>query len=787
MAGKRILMVLTSHDKLGNTDAQTGWYLPEAAHPHEVFSKAGFNLTYASIKGGVAPLDQGSVAASKDDGTCQKFLKESLKVTKKTIPLAKVKADDYDAIFYVGGFGTMWDFPECKESIELIKNTYEAGKIVAAVCHGPVAFVNVRLSDGSPLLKGKACTAFTNGEEDAVQCRSIVPFTCEDKMGEMGGKFVDGGVFKANVQIEGNLFTGQNPPSAGPLAEAIVEALNTDTTSRSLSLLDSLIGEIARLPDSCGKQVQAVAAPVMSVEEATNMTEDLAKKHANELKNRVPVFKLFKDSDKYVDTNVCVAGWIRTQRIQKTIAFLKIFDGTTAYELQAVVEPSCVGFDQLSLNGMGTAILAQGKIVPSKGKEQAIEMIATSITVLGPCDPVKFPLAGKGHTLDYYRSVGHLRPRTTTLGAITRVRNTLAFGVHNFFQKAGYQYINTPLITASDCEGAGEMFQVTTAIGPDGSFLKPTSKGKYDPTQDFFKKPAFLTVSGQLNAEIYATAMSSVYTFGPTFRAEDSMTYRHLAEFWMIEPEIAFADLMENMDVAEAFLKYTIKLCLEKNDGDLAILEKYEKKKHQENMMEARKLAKKRGKKKTKGPAAKHWKETPLRQRLQNIVDSDFARVTYTKVIETLQKAIANKEVEFEEMNVEWGMDLGSEHERYICEVVHRKPTIVTDYPRGIKAFYMRLNEDKKTVAAMDMLVPGVGELMGGSQREERYDVLCERITDQGMPLEPYEWYLDLRKYGSVPHSGFGCGFERLVCYTTGIHNIRDVIPFPRYPGHADY
>jgi len=558
--------------------------------------------------------------------------------------------------------------------------------------------------------------------------------------------------------------------------------------SSSLSALDALIAEVAALPTSCGKQEAKAAAPCMSVEEATQMQEDLAKKYAKELKSRVPVFKLFRDNEKYVDTNVCVAGWIRTQRIQKTIAFVKLYDGTTASELQVVVDLSCEGFDQLSLNGMGTAILAQGKIVASKGREQAIEMIATSMTVLGPCDPVKFPLAGKGHTLEYYRSLGHLRPRTTTLGAVTRVRNTLAFGVHNFFQKAGFQYINTPLITASDCEGAGEMFQVTTAI-EDGSFKKPTTKGKYDPAQDFFKKPSFLTVSGQLNAEIYATAMSSVYTFGPTFRAEDSMTYRHLAEFWMIEPEIAFADIVENMDVAEAFLKYTINLCLEKNDGDLAILEKYEKKKHQEEQMEARKLAKKQGgkKKKTKGPAAKHWKETPLRQRLQNVVDSKFARVTYTEVIETLQKAIENKEVEFEEMNIEWGMDLGSEHERYICEVVHQKPTMVTDYPRGIKAFYMRLNEDKKTVAAMDILVPGVGELVGGSQREDRYDVLCERITDQGMPLEPYEWYLDLRKYGSVPHSGFGCGFERLVCYTSGIHNIRDVIPFPRYPGKADY
>lgn len=525
----------------------------------------------------------------------------------------------------------------------------------------------------------------------------------------------------------------------------------------------------------------------MSSEDALKLKPDLAKRHAEELRSRIPVFKLFQDPNKYIDQEVVVCGWVRTLRNQKAFAFVKLFDGTVATELQIIADPSIDGFEKLTQNGIGTAVLCRGKVVPSKGREQAIEVIASSIVVLGECDAAAYPLAGKNHTLEFYRSVGHLRPRTTTLGAITRVRNALAFAVHEFFQTAGYQYINTPLITASDCEGAGEMFQVTTSIGEDGLIANPTPKGKYDGSKDFFKEPAFLTVSGQLNAEIYATAMSSVYTFGPTFRAEDSMTHRHLAEFWMIEPEIAFADLHENMDICEAFLKYTIKMALERCAGDMAILEKYEKKKHQEEQLEARKLAKRSGKKKKKGPTTKHWKDTPLRERLQKIVDCEFQRCTYTEVIEILQKSIAEEKVEFEVMDVVWGMDLGSEHERYICEVVFQKPTIVTHYPAGIKAFYMRLSDDGKTVAAMDILVPGVGELVGGSQREERYDVLVEKIKAQGLPLDHMEWYTDLRKYGSVPHSGFGCGFERLVLYTTGIHNIRDAIPFPRYPGHAAY
>jgi len=362
------------------------------------------------------------------------------------------------------------------------------------------------------------------------------------------------------------------------------------------------------------------------------------------------------------------------------------------------------------------------------------------------------------------------------LGAVSRIRNALAFATHEFFQGEGFQYVHTPLITCSDCEGAGEMFQVTTLI-KDSEFTAKTPQGKPDYGKDFFKKPAFLTVSGQLNAEIYATALSSVYTFGPTFRAEPSMTRRHLSEFWMIEPEIAFADLQENMCVAESFLKYVMDAALKRNAPDMQVLEKFETSSHLEIPEEEKKAVALSGQ--------PHWRSLPLRQRLQNIIDAKFARVTYTEAIDILIKAVAAGQ-KFEQA-VEWGMDMGSEHERYLCEVHFRAPTIVINYPKAIKAFYMRENDDKKTVAAMDVLVPGVGELIGGSQREERHDHLEARMVEAKLDPEDYRWYLDLRKFGTVPHSGFGAGFERLVCYTTGIDHIRDAIPFPRYPGHADF
>jgi asparaginyl-tRNA synthetase len=428
----------------------------------------------------------------------------------------------------------------------------------------------------------------------------------------------------------------------------------------------------------------------------------------------------------------------------------------------------------------GTALQIVGQLVASPGKEQKVELKAKEIVVLGACDAETYPIAKKEHTLEFLRTVGHFRPRTVTLSAVARVRNVLAMAVHEFFQKRGFIYCHTPLITCSDCEGAGEMFCVTTLLADKGKPKNPpmTKDDKVDYSQDFFKRPAFLTVSGQLNAEIYATAMSKVYTFGPTFRAEESRTPRHLAEFWMIEPEIAFADLKENMEIAEAFVKFVVKQALDKCPKELEFFEKNEKTFLEEGLTDEQK----KELEKKKSPS-KEWRKVPLRERLRTVISQPFARITYTEAIELLEKS----GVKFEIPCPKWGDDLNSEHERYIAEVVHKKPVIVTDYPKKLKAFYMRANEDGKTVAAMDVLVPGMGEIIGGSQREERYEFLLQRMQELGMAIQPLQWYLDLRKYGSVPHSGFGLGFERLICYVTGLENIRDAIPFPRYPGHADY
>jgi len=369
------------------------------------------------------------------------------------------------------------------------------------------------------------------------------------------------------------------------------------------------------------------------------------------------------------------------------------------------------------------------------------------------------------------------------MGSISRVRNSLAFATHLFFQQKGYYYVNSPIITASDCEGAGEMFQVTTILSSDKiSDIPHTQDGKIDYSADFFKRPAFLTVSGQLNAEIYACAMGSVYTFGPTFRAENSNTSRHLAEFWMIEPEIAFADLFENMNVAEDYVKFTINYAMEHNPFDLEFLEQFEKEQQDEKIVEMKEKAKETGATLPSDKELKGFRITPLRDRLQLVATSDFARLTYTDAVEILK----NSGVKFD-VDVYWGLDLGSEHERWLAEKHFKKPVIVTNYPKEFKAFYMRLDEGGKTVSAMDILVPGVGELIGGSQREERLDVLLARMKEAGLEEELYGWYLDLRRYGSVTHSGFGLGFERLVCYVTGMENIREAIPFPRYPGHSEY
>lgn len=433
-----------------------------------------------------------------------------------------------------------------------------------------------------------------------------------------------------------------------------------------------------------------------------------------------------------IGQKVTVTGWIRTIRDQKTFAFIELNDGSTLANLQVIAPPT----PDLTT---GTALGVTGEIVESPGKNQAVELRATEIHVYGPCDATKYPLQKKRHTFEFLRTIAHLRPRTNTQGAVMRIRNALAFATHLFFQKRNFLYIQTPIITGSDCEGGGEMFRVTTL-----------EKLTEDPAKDFFGKPAYLTVSGQLEGEIMASALSDVYTFGPTFRAENSNTSRHLAEFWMIEPEMAFADLKDDMECAESYLKFCVQYVLENCREDLEFFDKFI--------------------------------ENGLIPRLQNVIAAPFAHLPYTEAIEILKKA--PKQFEFP---VAWGTDLQSEHERYLAEEVYKKPVILTDYPAEIKAFYMRTNPDGKTVAAMDILVPKIGEILGGSQREERLDVLTQKIDDFGLKKEDYWWYLELREYGSVPHAGFGLGFERLVLFVTGMENIRDVIPFPRFPGHAEF
>ena len=445
---------------------------------------------------------------------------------------------------------------------------------------------------------------------------------------------------------------------------------------------------------------------------------------------------------------VTIKGWVRTVRNQKTFNFVELNDGSTLSNFQIIVTPDVPGYANLIPQlTTGASVSATGIIVESPGKEQSMEMHASAVTLIGKCDPETYPLQKKRHTFEFLRTIAHLRPRTNTFGAITRVRNALASATHQFFQSRGFLYVQTPIITGSDCEGAGKMFQVTTL---DLANLPKTPQGKIDYTQDFFAKPTYLTVSGQLDGEIFACALSDIYTFGPTFRAENSNTSRHLAEFWMIEPEMAFADLNDNMDCAEAYLKYVLKYLIENCQEDMQFFDKH----------------------------ISHG----LIERLQHVIDTPFERATYTYAIRILEKS--DKKFEFP---VKWGLDLQSEHERYLAEEFFAKPVIITDYPKEIKAFYMRENEDNKTVAAMDVLVPKVGEIIGGSQREERLNHLETRLKEVHLPVEEYWWYLELRKYGSVPHAGFGAGFERLVQFATGMENIRDVIPFPRYPGKADF
>ena len=451
-----------------------------------------------------------------------------------------------------------------------------------------------------------------------------------------------------------------------------------------------------------------------------------------------------------VGTSLTVKGWIRTRRDSKAgISFLAVHDGSCFHPVQAVVPNNLSNYeaDVLRLT-TGCSVEVTGVIAASQGAGQSFELQATDVQVIGWVDdPDTYPMAAKRHTIEYLREQAHLRPRTNLMGAVTRVRNCLAQAIHRFFHEDGFVWVSTPLITASDCEGAGEMFRVSTL---DMENLPRNDKGGIDYSQDFFGKEAFLTVSGQLNAETYACALSKVYTFGPTFRAENSNTSRHLAEFWMIEPEVAFNDLEANAKLAEALLKYVFQAVLNERRDDLEFF------------------------------AERIDKEAVTR--LEKFVSSDFAQVDYTDAIEILKNC--GKKFDFD---VEWGIDLQSEHERYLAEEHFKAPVVVKNYPKDIKAFYMRLNEDGKTVAAMDVLAPGIGEIIGGSQREERLEVLDARLAEMDLNKEDYWWYRDLRRYGTVPHAGFGLGFERLVVYVTGMGNVRDVIPFPRTPRTAEF
>lgn len=462
---------------------------------------------------------------------------------------------------------------------------------------------------------------------------------------------------------------------------------------------------------------------------------------------KTEIVRLHSDAQSYADKSITVCGWVRTIRVSKNIAFLELNDGSSFKGLQVILEDGKLdNYKEITSQNVGAAVIVKGVLTLTPEMRQPFELHATEAFVEGESSP-EYPLQKKRHSLEYLRTIQHLRPRTNTFLAAFRVRSACAFAIHKFFNERGFVYAHTPLITGSDAEGAGEMFRVTTL---DANEPPRTEDGAVDFSEDFFCKPTSLTVSGQLEAECMATAFGKVYTFGPTFRAERSYTTRHAAEFWMIEPEIAFADLSDDMELAEAMLKSVFAYLLENCKPELEFFEA-------------------------------HF-DSGLIERLTSIINSDFARVTYTEAISILEKA----KDEFS-YPVFWGCDLQTEHERYLTENVFGKPLFVTDYPKEIKAFYMRMNEDGKTVAAMDLLVPGIGEIIGGSQREERFDLLCERIKELGLEEEQYSWYLDLRRFGSCRHAGFGLGFERLVMYVTGIGNIRDVLPFPRTTGSAEF
>ena len=452
-------------------------------------------------------------------------------------------------------------------------------------------------------------------------------------------------------------------------------------------------------------------------------------------------------SPELLGKEVCVMGWVRTRRGNKHVQFVALNDGSSVKNVQIVFDLEKFSEEELKAITTGSSLKVDGILVESMGKGQSVEVQANKLEIFGSADPNLYPLQKKGHTLEFLREKAHLRPRTNTFGAVLRVRSALAFAIHKFFQEKGFFYLNTPLITASDCEGAGAMFQVTTL---NLNNLPKTEEGQVDYSLDFFGKPTALTVSGQLEGELGATALGAIYTFGPTFRAENSNTPRHLSEFWMIEPEMAFYDITDNMDLAEEFIKYCISYALEHSLDDIQFL-------------------------------AEHY-DPELVERLRFVLDNEFVRLSYSEGVKILEES--GHKFEFP---VYWGADLQSEHERYLVEEHFKRPVILTDYPKEIKAFYMKLNDDGKTVRAMDVLFPKIGEIIGGSEREENYDKLLGRIEELDIPMKDMWWYLDTRRFGTVPHAGFGLGFERLVLFVTGMTNIRDVIPFPRTPNNAEF
>ena len=455
---------------------------------------------------------------------------------------------------------------------------------------------------------------------------------------------------------------------------------------------------------------------------------------------------LYRNSEKYYGTKIKVSGWVKTVRDSKTFGFIEINDGSFFKNLQIVFDNNLSNFEEICKLTLSSSITVEGELVKTENAKQPFELKATNIETIALSAP-EYPLQKKRHTMEYLRTIAHLRPRTNTFNAVFRVRSAASYAIHKFFQENNFVYVHTPIITGSDAEGAGEMFNLNTF---DLNNIPKTEDGEIDFTKDFFGKPGHLTVSGQLNAETYAFAFRNVYTFGPTFRAENSNTVKHAAEFWMIEPEICFADLKDDMDLAESMLKYVINYVLETCPEEMEFFN--------------------------------NFIDKTLLERLNNVANSDFGRITYTDAVKELEKH--NDEFEYK---VSWGVDLQTEHERYLCEKIFKKPVFVTDYPADIKAFYMKLNPDGKTVAASDLLAPGIGEIIGGSQREDNLEILQNKIKSLNMDEKDYWWYLDLRRYGSVPHAGFGLGFERLMMYITGMQNIRDVIPFPRTPKNCEF